>query len=343
MILRIVLGRLPSGTDADALVDLRGRLARAARDVSGLDSLIVGARKALLSGAGGDVPVEAAIITVWRDAESMSRATGIDEQDRFLGHRLRLALEIDRAVVYEIVGRTFAALPPETSAYLRIVTVRARPNEEARLLETLRDRHPRLVEMGMVASHLGRRVVAGDCEAVTVGVWPDRATIRAATGGGPERPLFEQELSHWADTLRLETYDGIEIAPRLPAASGPPIFVMDDDLRIVDTTASAAAAVGWEPVELVGQTLQQLTRNEPAVFARNVENLRRQGFAAGEAKWHIPDAGEVFLRFVVRKDEPIPGRHTVLVHRWNEPTPTAADLDAALDAAFPERESGGRS
>ncbi len=341
MILRIVLGRLPSGTDADALVELRARLARAARDVSGLDSLIVGARTALLSGAGGDVPVEAAIITVWRDAESMARATGVDEQDRFLAQRLRLALQVDRAVHYEIVARTFAALPPETSAYVRIVTVRARPNEEARLLETLRDRHPRLVEMGMVASHLGRRVVAGQCEAVTVGVWPDRATIRAATGGGPERPLFEQELAHWSDTVRLETYDGIEIAPRLPAASGPPILVMDDDLRIVDVTASAAAAVGWEPIDLVGQTLNQLSRTEPEVFARNVTSLRNDGFAAGEAIWHVPDAGEVFLRFVVRKDEPIPGRHTVLIHRWNEPVPTAADLDHALDAAFPDRERGG--
>jgi hypothetical protein len=82
MILRIVLGRLPSGTDAAALVELRGQLARAARDVPGLDSLIVGARLALLSGEHGEVPVEAAIITVWRDAESMARATGIDEQSR---------------------------------------------------------------------------------------------------------------------------------------------------------------------------------------------------------------------------------------------------------------------
>jgi PAS domain-containing protein len=270
----------------------------------------------------------------------MARATGIDEQDRFLALRLRLLLDIERAVHYEIVGRTFAALPSETSAYVRIVTVRAKPNEEARLLETLRAWHPRLVEMGMVASHLGRRVVAGQCEAITVGVWPDRATIRAATGGGPERPLFEQELSHWSDTLRLETYDGIEIAPRLPAASGPPILVIDDDLRIVDVTASAAAAVGWESIDLVGQTLSDLSRTEPAVFAQNVETLRRDGYAAGEAKWHVPDAGEVFLRYVVRKDEPIPGRHTVLIHRWNEPVPTAADLDAALDTAFPERERG---
>ncbi|HUP55510.1 MAG TPA: hypothetical protein VM408_08385, partial [Methylomirabilota bacterium] len=240
-------------------------------------------------------------------------------------------------VHYEVVGSAFAALPPETSAYLRIVTIRVKPNEEARLLQTLRDWHPRLVDLGMVAAHLGRRVVAGECEAITVGVWPDRATITAATGGGPERPLFEQELEPWADRLRLETYDGIEIAPRLPAASGPPILVMDDDLRFVDVTASAAAAVAWNPSDLVGRTLDELTQTEPALYARNVGNLRRDGFAAGEAKWHVPDAGEVFLRYVARRDEPVVGRHTVLVHRWNEPEPTAADLDAALDAAFPDR------
>ncbi len=337
MILRIVLGRLPSGTDANALLELRDKLARAARDVPGLDSLIVGARRALLSKTGGDLPVEAAIITVWRDVDSMARATGVDEQDRFLGHRLRLPLEIDGAVHYEIVGRTFAALPPETTAYLRIITVRARPNEEARLIETLRARLPQLVEMGLVASHLGRRIVGGEFEAVTVGVWPDQDTLLAATGGGPERILFEQELAHWSDRLHLETYDGIEIAPRLPEASGPPIFIMDDQLRIVDVTATAAAALGREPDDLVGRSLQELSRTDPEDFARNTDALRQHGAVAGEAKWHVPDSGEVFLRYVARKDVPIPGRHTVLVHRWNEPAPTEADLDAALDAAFPLR------
>lgn len=337
MILRIVLGRLPSGTDAAALVELRGRLARVARDVAGLDSLIVGARQALLSGDSGDVPVEAAIVTVWRDAESMARATGIEEQDRFLGSRLRLPLEIDAAVHYEIVARTFGALPPETSAYLRIVTVRARPNEEARLLQAMRDRHPQLVEMGLVAAHVGRRIVERACEAVTVGVWPDRETIRTATGGGPERPIFEQELSHWADTLHIETYDGIEIAPRLPTAVGPPILILDDALVIVDITPAAAAALGREPVDLVGRALPELSSTAPETIAERRDMLMQHGSVAAEVTWLVPDEGEVFLRYLARKDEPIAGRHTVLVHRWNEPPPNDADLDAALDVAFPNR------
>jgi PAS domain-containing protein len=279
-------------------------------------------------------------VTVWRDVESMARATDIDEEGRFLGQRLRLplGLVVERAVYYEIVERTFAALPPESAAHLRIVTVRARPNEEAVLLETLRSRQSRLVQVGLVAHHLGRRMVAGEYEAVTVGVWPDRATIQAATGGGPERPLFEEELSRWADRIHLETYDGVEIAPRLPPVAGPPILILDDEMTIVDLTTSAAATLGWEPIDIIGRTLEDLWRTDPDAYAHGRATLRDAGSVAGEATWSVPEAGEVLVRFVARRDEPIPGRHTVLVHRWNAAPPTAPDLDAALDAAFPSRE-----
>jgi PAS domain-containing protein len=340
MILRIVFGRFPAGLDAKALVDLRGRLARAARDVPGLDSLIVGARRSptdLPSVDAEGLPVEAAIVSVWRDASLMTRATSVDEQDRFLGTRLRLPLELDEAVHYEIVGRTFAALPPETAAYLRILTVRARPNEEARLIDTLRKQQPRFVELGLVASHLGRRVIGLECEAVTVGVWPDRATIRRATGGRPERPLYAQDLADWSDRSHLETYDGIEIAPRLPAASGPPIYVIDEDLRIVDITAAAAAAIGWAAEDLVGKSVPDITLGDPASREEPWQTLLQEGRVSGEGPWLVPDSGAVFIRFIAERDVPILGRHTVLVHRWHEPVPTVEDLEAALREAFPAR------
>lgn len=332
MILRIVFGTFPSDIDATTLVDLRGRLARAARDVAGLDSLIVGTRRSANDDAGA--PIEAAIVTVWRDVTQMARATDVDEQDRFLGLRLRLPLEVQEAVYYEIAGRTFAALPPESAAYLRIMTVRARPNEEARLVETLRAQQPRFVELGLVASHLGRRVVGNECEAVTVGVWPDRATIRRATGGRPERPLFAQDLADWTDRLHLETYDGIEIAPRLPAASGPPIYVIDENLRIVDITAAAAATIGWATEDLVGKSVLDISLADEETRAAPWETLLQEGEVSGEGPWLVPEAGAVFIRFIARRDVPIAGRHAVLVHRWHEPVPTPEDLDAALAEAF---------
>jgi len=333
MILRIVQGLLAPGTEPATVADFHQSLVRAAREIPGLESLIFGTRRPATGPP--DAPVEAAVITVWRDPESMVRATGVNEQDRFLGTRLRLVLTMERADHYEIIGRTFAALPQGTSSYLRVVRVRARPNEESVLMDTLRAQQPRLVELGLVASHLGRRVVDSEVEAVSVGVWPDRAAIRAATSGGPEAPLFAHELEAWADRLTLDTYDGLEIAPRLPVASGPSIFVIDDDLLIVDITSSAAATLGSPAVDLLGRSLRELSTTESAELAGRRAALLEEGTISGEATWDVPETGRVFLRFVARRDVPIPGRHAVLVRRVSEPMPTLDDLEAAILKAFP--------
>ena len=116
MILRIVFGRFPSGIDATALVDLRSRLAPMAREVPGLESLIVGARRPSADDPNG--PVEAAIVSVWRDATLMARATSVEEQDRFLGMRLQLPLELSRrSTMRSSAGRSRPCRPsrPPTS------------------------------------------------------------------------------------------------------------------------------------------------------------------------------------------------------------------------------------
>ena len=329
MILRLVFGYLPPETDPDDVLVARTRLARAARDIHGLDSLIVGARR-----SPRDERIEAVIATVWRDVESMAKATGVDEQDRFLGARLDLPLTLERADHYEITGRTFAALPPTSTAFLRIISIRAVPNEEPRLMEMLRGQQPRLVELGLVASHIGRRVVVNGVEAVTVGVWPSRETIRRATGGTGERPFFASELAAWSERLTLEMYDGIEIVPRLPVASGPPIYVIDDDLRIVDITASAAAALGWAPEDLVGRSIRELSLTEPASIDANMANFLDVGESFGMARFVVPEAGEVLLHYAARRDVPVIGRHVVLVRRRHEEPPTMDDLMAAVATAF---------
>ena len=347
MILRIVLGRFPEGIDAEVLVDLRGRLVRSARAVRGLESLVVGGRRvgerrgsAAASSAtapGADRAIEAAIATVWRDVETMSRAATNEEEAWFLTARLQLPFAVERTDHYELVERTFAALPPESTALVRFLTVRARKNEEARLVETLRDHQRRSVELGMVASHLGRRVLrGGEVEAVIVSVWPDQATIRAAASGRPDRPLFAHELAEWGDRLHLEMYDGIEVAPRLPTASGPPILIIDEDLRIVDITATAAAMLGMPATDFVGRRVDELTIAGPEDDPGAWDSLLTSGTLAGESAWSVPDIGVVILRFVARRDVPIPGRHAVFVRRHHDPVPTLADLEDALREAFPQ-------
>jgi len=330
MILRIVLGRVPAGMDAAALVELRARLTRASRAVDGLESLIIGARPEAST-------VQAAIVTVWRDVAAMTRATAVDEDVRFIGIRLDLPFEIERTDYYEIVGRTFAALPPTETALLRILTVTAGPNEEARLVDTLRDQQPRLVELGLVASHVGRRIVeGGQVEAVHASVWPDRATIREATAGRPEAPLFMRELEPWLDGVRLEMYDGIEIAPRIPPLSGPPLLILDDRLHIVDLTNSAAAMLGMPAEDMVGQRVDALVAGDGngTDGATVWRGLLADGTSEGEVGWAVPDIGTVVIRFVARRDTPVAGRHAVLVRRHHDPPPTLEDLDAVVAASF---------
>lgn len=340
MILRIVFGRFVVGRDADTLLDLRDGLTRSARAISGLESLIVAARRP----AAPDDPtdhevIEAAIVTVWRDVESMMRATAANDES-FLARRLDLRFDVRRTDHFEIVGRTFAALPPASTALLRILTVRALPQAEARLMGILRDQQPRLVELGLVASHLGRRVIAGGkIEAVLVSVWPDRATIRQATRGQPERPLFEAELDEWADGLALEMFDGIEITPRLPVGSGPPILILDEDLRIVDITASAAAILGMPADDLVGLSVEAQTS---AIGSHRPVDWRSLFGPAGRdlsgvAAWSVPAVGQVIVWYIARRDEPIPGRHAVVVRRHQDPALVPADLDQALADAFVSR------
>jgi hypothetical protein len=132
-----------------------------------------------------------------------------------------------------------------------------------------------------------------------------------------------------------EMYDGIEIAPRLPTGSGPPLLILDEDRRIVDVTATAAAALGMAPVDLVGRRLDDLAAVWPGLITL--------GSATGESGWSVPQVGSVAIHFAIARDRPVPGRHAMLVRRRHDPPPTPDDLDVALAHAFPVVGSTARS
>jgi len=334
--LRIVLGSLPSGRDAAGLLAVRDRLARAAAGVNGLESLVIAARSApWRDDDSAPVPLEAAIVTVWSDPAAMARAVNADEP-RFIASRLDLPIVVAATHQYDIVGRRFAALPPESTAYLRILSVRAPSTQEAQLVGTLQAQQPRLVDLGIIASHIGRRRLDdGSVEAVHVSVWPDRATLRSATHGMFDQPLFASELEPWRDSGQVEMYDAIEIAPRLPHASGPPLVILDEDRRIVDVTATAAAVLGVPPADLVGRRLDELAHADDAGLPDIWQRLLATGSATGAWAWSVPAIGAVLVNFAASRDLPVLGRHALVVRRRHDPAPTLGDLEAALAEAFP--------
>jgi hypothetical protein len=336
VLIRIATGTLPSDRDADALVAGRSRLTRAASAVAGLEAMILAVRDRGPDGSDDPSTLDAVVVTIWHDDAAMRRAVAGDEGDSFANLRLGLPFRVGAIAVYEVEGRTFAALPPELPASVRILTVRSGRGSDDRLVAALRGQQSRLVDLGVIAWQLGSRTNAeGDTEVVGVTVWPDRATIHQATAGHPDRPLFAGELDPWLATTTLATYDGVEVAPRLPSATGPPLVILDQDLRIVDITARAAAIVGMPLQELVGKPMDTLASPADAASRGIWSTMLETGSSVGELAWAVPAIGAVLVHVVVGRDVPVPGRHAMYVRRRQDPTPTVEDLNEALRKDFP--------
>jgi len=326
-------GRAPAPTRKDSAADLRERFARAAVGFNGLETLIVGWQESARIGTGRQATPQV-VVTVWREAESMVRAIGTNDGGFLSG--LGLDIAVQQADSYEVVNRTFASLPTPLSV-LRIVTMRIRPSGEGAFFDRLRAIQQRLTEQGLIASHIARRVGSTGTEALILGVWIDRAVIEAASGR-LEAPTYLHELEPWILDVSIEAYTALEIAPRLPMASGPPILILDGSRRVVDLTPAAAAILGRTQEDALDELVEELagidTADDAALWSSLLDD-RAAGDKVGAAGWLLPPEGRVMIRWRLRRDVPVPGRHTILVHRSFDPEPTRDDLDAALDEAFP--------
>ena len=114
-------------------------------------------------------------------------------------------------------------------------------------------------------------------------------------------------------------------------------MIFDDNLVVVDITATAAAILGMPAEDMVGQRLDQLSDRTPEERATGWRSFVAEGWAVGEAGWRVPTIGLVLLQYAALRDRPVEGRHALLVRRRQDPTPTLDDLDAALAIAFPTR------
>ena len=312
----------------------RERLAKASARINGLETLVVGWRA---GDPGASAFAPSVVVTAWRDAELMMGAIG-HEESGFLRQRLGLGVETQGGVSYEVISRTFGSLPAPTSV-LRIVTLEARESVEGQLFERLRDIQRWLTDHGLIASHVARRVVPSGIEVLVVGVWVNRTAIELATLGQPDRSVFPDEIDPLIESCSVEMYDALEIAPRLPLSSGPPILILDGSRRLVDLTPAAAAMLGRTQDEALGMLVEDIAasgdRDGAFQWSRLIHDVRDDVPAAGEAAWVVPSGGHVMIRWLLRRNAPVQGRHTILVRRRTDAEPTSAELEAALAEAFP--------
>ena len=254
--------------------------------------------------------------------------------------RLGLDMAVERADLYEVTSRTFASLPTATSVLRILHDSGRRVGMSPTFFDRLRNIQHRLAEQGLIASHIGRRVGPDGIDALILGVWTDRAAIEAASGQ-LDAPAYLHEIEPWILGVTIEMYAALEIAPRLPMASGPPVMILDGSRRVVDLTPSAAATLGRPQEEAAGELIEELAavddREQAATWAALLEDSTL-GDKTGVAAWSLGPEGHVMIRWRMRRDVPVPGRHTILVRRALEPEPTSEELDAALTEAFPRTE-----
>lgn len=144
---------------------------------------------------------------------------------------------------------------------------------------------------------------------------PDDPTFRTASVG---------LISAWLDyQVAVECFD-----------PGCVVLVADDEQRFVAVAGEIKSFLGYEPEDLLGRRIQELTApalagSAPAEWQRFLADGRQEG------GYRMLDRGgrEVAVRFVVTANHPIPGYH--LSRIW--PMATApVDLEPALASTLLE-------
>lgn len=176
MILRILRGRLREDELARALEAVRVDAVEWMALEDGLTSVEPAVREA-------DGQLEFLLVSTWTDAESVIARGGDVVRPR---GRLRSSgiLRDPRAEHYELmIG--LSSGPTRPGCVLRLSTVALVPNRSTAFYERVRALWDVLVvDAGLVALHVGRRVAAGGDEAVVISIWDDRGALDGATSGG---------------------------------------------------------------------------------------------------------------------------------------------------------------
>ncbi|HET7676268.1 MAG TPA: hypothetical protein VFK38_00285 [Candidatus Limnocylindrales bacterium] len=208
MILRIFRARAPISERAAVVRFLTTEAAKLAASVRGLDSFAAGLRQ-------DPDALRFVLVSTWREPTALSDAAGAGWQQTV--RPLPPAAETELADHYEVVGEAPRVLVPPAGSALRILRAGLRPDVEEVFFERMRELSRGVgAAGGLVALHLGRRVVERRDEIVAVSVWRDWQALQRVAEDDLDRPLFAAEVELFLVDPVSEHFDALAVERGVP-------------------------------------------------------------------------------------------------------------------------------
>ena len=237
-------------------------------------------------------------MTVWRDVDSMARATGVDEQDRFLGHRLRLPLDSrpcgplrDRRADLCGVAARDDGVPAHRHGARATERGGSAHRDDARPAPAARRPGARRVAPGPAGRRRRvrgghRRGVAGRGHAPRGHGWRAGAAPVRAGAGALVRPAPDRNVRRDRDRAEAARGRAARRSSSWTTSCGSWMSPRPRRRR------SAGSRTTWS-----GEPCTNSRRRTRRCLPGNTGALRQQGAVTGEATWHVPESGQVFLRY----------------------------------------------
>ncbi len=322
MILRVYRARAAAEARGIVLAHLRDHVYPANVGTTGLRTFQAGLSEQ------PDGVLELAVVTTWGTFQDVQRGIGEDPLHPAWLAAVANHLTPVSADHYELVGEELRGIVPLAGGALRILSGRLAPRHSETFFDFARRTQAEQLDSGLiVVSHIGRRLVGHDEEAVYVAVWRDTEAPRLLGGSATapaNRDQWEQSFADWSFTA----YDAVA---RVSPKRGEPtvLLLADNDRRYLFASAAAGRLLGRSPARLLGRRVEDLAA--PSVrdeVAQMWEAFLRDGSQSGSFDVTRGDGTTVAMQYEARANTPWPGVHASVLAASS----AAVDFNDALAA-----------
>ena len=191
---------------------------------------------------------------------------------------------------------------------------------------------------GVMALHVGRRVLHGRTDLVVLAVWRDRASLHRYAQRR-EGPGINPEFAGRLTDLQFSTYDCLSAERLALPHEGPAILLADDDRHFIDASPGFELVLGV-PGELVLRravddlTIPAMREHVPGTWARFLE----EGTLKGTFELLRPDGSTLPVTFRAAANVIGPGIHAFafdIPGRERDERPVAEIVEATFASAQP--------